>query len=149
MKTSIEGLNLIKKYESFRNHPYLCPSEIPTIGFGNTYYEDGTKVKLSDSPITIKQAETLLKSTVKKFEEGVNDLVEVDLNQNQFDAIISFVYNIGLGAFEDSTLLKRINNNPEDEDIKYQFSRWNKADGKILKGLKRRRNEEAFLYFKE
>ncbi|OCK42533.1 hypothetical protein BA195_10175 [Tenacibaculum soleae] len=147
MIISQRGLNLIKKHEGFRNNPYLCPSGIPTIGYGNTYYNDSTKVKLTDTPITLKEAETLLKSVVNQFEKGVSNLIKVELNQNQFDALVSFSYNVGLGAFASSTLLKRINNNPFDEDIKYQFRRWNKSGGKVLKGLKKRRNEESYLYF--
>jgi len=71
-----------------------------------------------------------------------------EVNQNQFDAVLSFVYNLGITNFKKSTLLKRINNNPNDHDIPYQFSRWNKAGGKVLLGLTRRRKEEAELYFK-
>lgn len=146
MIISQKGLNLIKKHEGFRNNPYLCPSGIPTIGYGNTYYNDSTKVKLTDTPITLKEGETLLKSVLKHFEQGVSNLIKVELNQNQFDALVSFAYNVGLGAFSKSTLLKLINNNPNDEGIKHQFKRWNKGGGKVLKGLKKRRNEEAYLY---
>lgn len=146
MTISEKGLKLIKKYEGFRNHPYKCSAGIPTIGYGNTYYEDGTRVKLSDEPITIKRGEKLLEMVVKQFEQGVNKLVKVDLNQNQFDALVSFAYNVGLGALAKSTLLKKINNNPFDENILYQFKRWDKANGVSLKGLRKRRNEEAFLY---
>lgn len=149
MNISDNGVELIKKHESFRNNVYLCPAGIPTIGYGNTYYENGRKVKMSDPAISKKEGLKLLKTIVKQFEDGVNELVEVELNQNQFDAIVSFVYNVGLSAFKNSTLLKRINNNPFDEDIKYQFSRWNKSNGKVLKGLKKRRNSESYLYFTE
>jgi lysozyme len=149
MEISKSGLELIKKHESFRNHPYIpVKGDRPTIGYGNTFYDDGTAVELTDAPITKSEATKLLKTVVKQFEEGVNEVVKVELNQNQFDALISFVYNVGLGAFKSSTLLKRINNNPLDEDIKYQFSRWNRSGGKVYKGLKKRRNEEAYLYFK-
>src|SRR5690606_30423679 len=78
-----------------------------------------------------------------------NRLVTSTINQNQFDALVSFSYNIGLGSLKSSTLLKRVNNNPQDADICNQFSRWNKAGGKVLLGLTRRRKEEAELYFKE
>ncbi|WP_418513713.1 lysozyme [Corallibacter sp.] len=152
MEVSNKGLNLIKKNEGFRNHVYKDVAGIPTIGYGNTYYinEDGsiTKVTMNDSPITLKEGEELLKHIVKGYEDGVNRMVTSKINQNQFDALVSFVYNVGISAFENSTLLKRINNNPLDEDIKYQFSRWNKSKGKVLKGLTKRRNEETYLYFK-
>lgn len=147
MKISKIGLDLIKKHEGFRNHPYLDVALVPTIGYGNTFYTDGTRVKMTDKPITQAEATELLKDIVGEFEVKVNKLIKVKLTQNQFDAIVSFVYNVGAGAFEKSTLLKRINSNPDDEDINYQFSRWNKAGGKVHKGLKKRRNQEAWLYF--
>jgi len=150
-KISALGITLIKKYEEFRNNPYLCPVGKPTIGWGNTFYEDGTLVTLNDPPITRKRGDELFLNIVAIFEDKVNKNVTSNINQNQFDALVCFAYNQKKGAFESSTLLKRINANPEDEDIKYQFSRWNKGtvNGKLveLKGLTKRRNEEAFLYF--
>ena len=147
MKISHSGLSLIKKYEGLILEPYLDTAGIPTIGYGNTFYENGLKVRLSDKPISKDRAEDLLLNVVKRFEEGVNRLVKVEINQFQFDALVSFSYNVGLGALQSSTLLKRINNNPLDADICHQFSRWNKAGGKVLLGLTRRRSEEAALYF--
>jgi len=149
MKISHTGLQIIKKYEGLSLQPYLCPAGIPTIGYGSTYYEDGSKVTMKDYPITKQKAELLLLNVVVDFERGVNRLVTSTINQNQFDALVSFSYNVGLGSFKSSTLLKRVNNNPQDADICYQFSRWNKAGGKPLAGLTRRRKEEAELYFKE
>lgn len=149
MNISSRGLNLIKKYEGFRNHPYLCPAGVPTIGYGSTYYKDGTAVKIDDEPITLKEALDLLKTTLKGYEKGVEKAVTSDINQNQFDACVSFAYNCGIQAFRDSTLLKKINQDPNDEAIRYEFQRWNKARGKVLKGLKKRRNEEAYLYFQK
>lgn len=147
MQISEKGLDLIKKYESFRNNPYLCPAGIPTIGYGATYYPDGTKVTLKDKPITIKEAEELLKVTVIKFEDGVTDMVKKPINQNQFDALVSFAYNLGVKALKGSTLMKKVNKNPSDESIKTEFGKWVNANGKKLKGLVKRRNEEAYLYF--
>jgi len=147
MEISKRGLEIIKKHEGLRLSPYLCPADIPTIGYGNTFYENGVKVKLTDAPITNERAEELLKNTLKKFEDGVNKYVTREINQNQFDALVSFAYNLGVGSLQTSTLLKRVNENPCDEDIKYQFSRWNKAGGKVLNGLTKRRKEEAELYF--
>lgn len=149
MKISYTGLQIIKKYEGLSLKPYLCPAGIPTIGYGSTYYEDGSKVTMKDYPITKQKAELLLLNVVVDFERGVNRLVTATINQNQFDALVSFSYNVGLGSLKSSTLLKRVNNNPQDADICYQFSRWNKAGGKVLEGLTRRRKEEAELYFKE
>ena len=153
MKASKKGLDIIKKYEGFRNAPYLCPANVPTIGFGSTFYEDGSSVTLEDEPITRARAVELLKNVLNKYEEELNYSVTSVINQNQFDALVSFVYNVGTVNFFTSTLLKRVNNNPNDKDIAYQFKRWNKArvNGTltVLKGLKRRRNEEAYLYFQE
>ena len=147
MKTSINGLELIKKYEGFRADPYLCPAGVPTIGYGATYYPSGGSVSLTDGPVTKYQAENILKSMLERYEAGVRRYVQVDINQNQFDALVSFAYNLGVGALKSSTLLKRVNANPCDEDIYAQFKRWCRANGKILNGLKRRREEEATLYF--
>lgn len=148
MKISKEGLDLIKKYEGFRNHPYLCSANVPTIGYGNTYYPNGNKVTLNDPPITKQRAEELLLIIVASFEKGVNRLVKSSINQNQFDALVSFAYNLGVTALSTSTLLKKVNVNPNDPSIKNEFKKWVNAGGKRLKGLVRRRNEEAFLYFK-
>ena len=147
MKVSETGIRLIAKYEGFRSIPYLDAVGIPTIGFGNTFYPDNTKVKMTDKPITEEKARELLKDTIKGFEREVLKVMK-QVNQNQFDAVLSFVYNLGITNFKKSTLLKRINENPNDHDIAYQFSRWNKAGGKVLLGLTRRRKEEAELYFK-
>lgn len=147
MIISKKGLDLIKKHEGFRNHPYLCPAGIPTIGYGMTFYPNGKKVTMNDEPLTMLDATQYLLQVIEKFENGVNELVKQPLTQNQFDALVSFAFNVGLGAFKNSTLLKRVNNDPNDEDIAYQFSRWNKAGGVVLKGLKKRRNQESWLYF--
>lgn len=149
MKISYTGLEIIKKYEGLMLKPYLDAVGIPTIGYGSTYYEDGSKVTIKDYPITKQRAELLLLNVVIDFERGVSRLVTSELNQNQFDALVCFSYNVGLGALKSSTLLRRVNNNPNDADICYQFSRWNKAGGQVLKGLTRRRKEEAELYFKD
>lgn len=147
MRTSNKGLDLIKKYEGFRSKPYLCPANVPTIGYGATYYPNGNKVRMSDPPISEGYAENLLKEMLARYEDGVDRYVQVNLNQNQFDALVSFAYNLGLGALKSSTLLKRVNANPNDADIAYQFSRWNKAGGRALAGLTKRRKDEADLYF--
>jgi len=147
MKVSETGIRLIAKHEGFRSSPYLDAVGVPTIGFGNTFYPDNTRVKMTDKPITEEKARELLKNIVQGFEREVSKLM-CEVKQNQFDAVLSLVYNIGVTAFSRSTLLKRINENPNEQDIAYQFSRWNKAGGKVLLGLTRRRKEEAELYFK-
>lgn len=147
MKTSHNGIELIKKYEGFMSHPYLDPVGIPTIGYGTTYYRNGRKVTMQDLPISMVLAEKMLRDMLKDFERGVSITITSKINQNQFDALVSFSYNVGNSAFSRSTLAKRINANPNDPDIAYQFSRWNKAGGRVLAGLTRRRKEESDLYF--
>jgi len=147
MKLSARGLELIKEFEGLRLNPYLDSANIATIGYGNTYYDNGAPVQITDSPITEKRATKLLKVITKDFESGVNELVTRCINQNQFDALVSFAYNVGLKALENSTLLKKVNANPCDRTIDYEFSRWNKAGGKVLNGLIKRREKEANLYF--
>jgi lysozyme len=147
MQISQRGLDLIKRFEGFRSKPYLCPAGVPTIGYGSTYYENGAKVKLSDKPISEEWAEELLKKTVVHYERGVDAMTQNNINQNQFDALVSFAYNTGLVNYKNSTLLKRVNANPNDPDIEKQFMRWVRAGGKVIKGLITRRQEEARLYF--
>jgi lysozyme len=145
MEVSERGLNLIKRFEGLSLKPYLCPAKIPTIGYGNTFYEDGTKVAMDDKPITIKRAEMLLKLIVDKFAIGVEKVLKVPLEQNQFDAVVSFSYNVGLGSLKSSTLLKKINDGKFLEASK-EFGRWNKANGKILDGLTKRREAERQMF---
>jgi len=147
MKTSKKGLDLIKKYEGLELTPYLCPAKVPTIGYGATYYPNDVRVTMSDKAIDERFAESLLLEMLDRYEKGVERYVQVDINQQQFDALVSFAYNLGLGALKSSTLLKRVNANPCDSDIDNQFKRWVKAGGKKLSGLVKRRNEEAELYF--
>ena len=149
MQVSKKGLELIKKHEGLRLKPYLCPADVPTIGYGNTFYEDSRAVSLDDPNITEERAEELLKYILEQFEYGVNKYLKKDVNQSQFDALVSFSYNLGLGSLKSSTLLKRVNYNPCDKDIEHQFSRWNKAGDKVLPGLVKRRAEEAKLYFQK
>ncbi len=141
MKTSKNGINLIKSFEGCRLQAYLCPALIWTIGYGHT-----GNVKKGDK-ITEVQAETLLTIDLQKFENAINTAVKAPLNQNQFDALVSFVYNIGIGAFKTSTLLKHLNAS-EYGLAAVQFERWNKSHGKILSGLTRRRKAEKELFIK-
>jgi lysozyme len=148
MKISENGLNLIKEFEGFRSAPYLDAVGVPTIGYGATYYPNGKKVTMNDIPISEKQATDLLRNMVVVYENAVDALVVPLINQNQFDALVSFTYNLGKGALKSSTLLKRVNANPNDPDIKNQFNKWVKAGGRTLQGLVKRRAKEANLYFK-
>jgi len=146
-KVSQEGVNLIKKYEGFRATPYKCPSSINTVGYGSTYYEDGTKVKLTDAPISEARATSLLMALLVSFERAVDSYCIDTINQSQFDALCSFAYNCGVGNLKSSTLLKKVNVNPDNPTIKDEFLKWTKGGGKTLPGLIRRRTEEAQLYF--
>lgn len=149
MIASKNCINLIKMFEGYRAKSYLCPANVPTLGWGSTMYTDGRKVKLGDT-INEQQAEELLMWELKN---KSNALYGLNLNQNQFDSCLSFVYNLGIGAFANSTLRKKILANPNDPAIKAEFMRWNKArvGGELmeLKGLTRRREAEAELYFKK
>jgi len=147
MKTGYNGIELIKKYEGFRSKPYLCPAGVPTIGYGATYYPGGRNVTMNDDAITKERAEDLLRDMLTSYENGVNRYVKVSLSQNQFDALVSFAYNLGNGALQKSTLLKKVNLDPCDSDITNQFNRWVRAGGRVLKGLQKRRKDEAELYF--
>jgi lysozyme len=146
-KISNLGLELIKKYEGFKAKAYLCPAKVITIGYGSTYYEDGTKVKLTDSPITQERATELLEALLVSYERSVDSYCVDTINQYQFDALCSFAYNCGVGNLKSSTLLKKVNKNPQDVTIRNEFLKWNKGGGKVLNGLTKRRIEEAELYF--
>lgn len=139
-----EGLDLIKEFEGLRLKAYLCPANVFTIGYGTTKYEDGSRVKSSDT-ITTGRAEELLKKDCLFFEQVVNRSVKVDLTENQFSALVSFVYNVGASAFQKSTLLKVLNQGNYVQ-ASSEFLRWNKANGKILAGLSRRREAEKTLF---
>ncbi len=146
-KTSKKGIDLIKKYEGFRSKPYLCPAKVPTIGYGATYYPNGQKVKLSDPAIDEKHASILLEAMLVPYEKAVDSFCRDDINQNQFDALVSFAYNLGTSALKNSTLLKKVNKNPNDKSIAFEFNKWVNAGGKKLEGLVKRRTEESKLYF--
>jgi lysozyme len=147
MKISKKGIDLIKKYEGFSKVPYVCPAGVPTIGYGNTFYPDGKKVTMADKPITEEQATQLLVVVVDDFAKKVKALLKQPLTENQFNSVVSFAYNLGVGALSKSTLLKKINANPNDKTIRDEFLKWNKAGGKVLNGLVKRRLEESDLYF--
>ncbi|MFJ1431362.1 lysozyme [Capnocytophaga canimorsus] len=146
MKISQQGIDLIKKWEGFRSSPYLDAAKVPTIGYGTTFYPNGKKVTMRDKSITEQEAEAYLRAVIAQFERVVNRLVTSKINQNQFDALVSFVYNVGSGNFQKSTLLKLVNENPNHPDIGNWFLKYNKASGRELKGLTNRRNDEATLY---
>lgn len=155
MKLDSKGYDLIKKFEGLSLKPYLCPAGVPTIGYGNTFYPNGKKVTMKDPIITKEKAYEILVFVADLFAKDVATLIKTTVTQNQFNALVDFAYNLGtdIDADEiaeglgDSTLLKKVNKNPNDPTIKDEFMKWNKANGKILKGLTNRRNEEAQLYY--
>jgi lysozyme len=108
---------------------------------------NGKKVTLQDKPITKEQAEELLKHSLSTYEKAVDSFCRDDISQNQFDALVSFCYNVGTGALQKSTLIKKVNANPKDVTISDEFMKWNKANGRVLVGLTRRRQSESKLYF--
>jgi len=148
-KISDKGVDLIKQFEGFSSKPYLCPAKICTIGYGATFYQNGKKITMADKPITEKEAIELLKFMLARFEQYVDSYCVDSLTQNQFDALVSFCYNVGPANLKASTLLKKVNANPNDETIREELKKWNKGGGKVLKGLTRRREAEANLYFQK
>jgi lysozyme len=146
-KIGQKGLDLIKSFEGLYLKPYLCPANVPTIGYGNTFYENKAKVTLKDPIITEARAIELLTWSLSSFEQYVDAYCIDTITQNQFDALVSFCYNLGPANLKSSTLLKKVNANPNDPTIRAEFLKWNKAGGKALAGLTRRRTAEANLYF--
>lgn len=145
-KSSQRLIDLIKKFEGCKLTAYKCPAGIWTIGFGSTYYANGTRIKEGDT-ITLEQANKLLADTLTPYEKFVDANTRDDVSQGQFDALVDFAYNCGNGNLKSSTLLKKVNANPNDPSIKNEFAKWTKAAGKELKGLVNRRNAEIELYY--
>lgn len=143
-----ECLDLIKQFEGFESAPYLCPAGEPTIGYGSTSYADGTRVTMKDDPISEAKASMMLERFVVHIWTFVDERIMHELDDNQMAALCSFVYNVGPGAFATSTLLRVINENPLSPKIKTELARWNKAGGKVNRGLVNRRKAESQLYFK-
>lgn len=139
--------DLIKEFEGLELEAYLCPSKIWTIGYGSTFYADGKPVKQGDK-ITKEQAEALLPNIVTKFAQSVTASLKIPVKQNQFDALVSLCYNIGIGNFRASTLLKLVNKGQFDKAA-LEFAKWNKSKGKVLTGLVRRREAERVLFVGE
>ena len=139
LKTSSKGLELIKQFEGCKLKAYLCPAGVWTIGYGHT--------ATAKQGMTITQAKAveLLKSDLARFEASVNAYVKVPINQNQFDALVSFSFNVGSGALKSSTLLRKLNARDYNGAAE-EFKRWNKAGGKVLAGLVKRREAERALF---
>jgi len=149
MKTSKDGINLIKHFEGCPMEDgmvvsYRCPANKPTIGFGSLKLIDGSPVQ-DGMTITKQEAEDLLAHELEEYEGYINDMVTVDLKQNEFDALVSWVFNLGPSNLSSSTLLNRLNNKMWD-DVPNQIQRWNKVNGVPNEGLKKRRKAEALLF---
>jgi len=138
-KTNKAGIELIKECEGLKLKAYRCPAGVLTIGYGHT-----AGVKRGDV-ITAKQAEQFLKDDLAWAEECVEQNVIVAITDNQFSALVSFVYNVGPGAFKKSTLLKLLNQNKTGR-ASLEFVKWNKAGGVALAGLTKRRIKEMNLF---
>lgn len=145
MNLSEKGIELIKHFESFRSKMYTCPAGLPTIGYG-TVIDTPEEQYLREKELTEQEATDLLSKEVLFYEAQVNKLVK-NVNQNQFDALVSFCFNCGPANLRTSTLLKRVKYNPNDPRIANEFNKWVHAGGKRLSGLVRRRAAESHLYF--
>jgi lysozyme len=140
-----KGIEFLVQEEGIVLKPYLDFAGVPTIGVGCTYYENGTRVKMTDPPISRERAIALFRTVLKNYETTVWSVTRDDINQNQFNALVSICFNIGVNGFKGSTLLKRVNAAPNDPNITEAFKMWRNSGGKpILLG---RRIREAKLYF--
>ena len=136
-----KGLELIKKYEGFSASPYICPAGYLTVGYGHVVKPH----EVFDSPISPDFAEEILSTDVADAERAVLRLIRVPLTDGQFDALVSFTFNLGSGVLQRSTLRQKINR-MEYSHVPKEFARWIYAGGKVLKGLVKRRNEEVLLF---
>ena len=147
MRLNNAGYLLICKFEGLSLTPYLCSAKVPTIGYGSTYYPNGKKVTLKDKAITKQEAFDMFKIIADEFAIKVDKLITSKISQNKFNSLVSFAYNCGINNLGISTLLKKVNFNPNDLTIKNEFLKWNKAGGKVVKGLTTRREIESQIYY--
>lgn len=153
MDISPDGYALIKKSEGFRSKPYRCPAGVPTIGYGSTIYPNGKRVSMLDKPISEHTASLMLGDSVKILCAKISSLVKVHITQNQFDALVDFAYNLGIGSLSKSTLLKKLNAGLHSQ-ASNELLKWDKARDPItkklikVKGLTKRRMLEKELFDK-
>ena len=145
MKCNETGLQIIKTFEGFRSSPYKCSAGVPTVGYGSTRGFDRRPIKMSMGSITEEQADDLLKRDISSAERSVSRLIKVELNGNEFSSLVSFVYNLGSGNLQSSTLRSKLNRD-DREGASNEFPKWRKAGGKVLKGLVLRREAERNLF---
>lgn len=143
MQPSQQILSFIASFEKFVAKPYLDAADIPTIGYGATLYPSGKKVTMQDKAIT---EPTAMGYMLHHISTRITPHIPTGLPQNEFDALVSFVYNVGSGAFNSSTLKKKVLAQAPCQDIRAEFMRWNKAGGKVLAGLTKRRQREADIF---
>jgi lysozyme len=145
MRIGENGLKLIKHFEGFRNKPYRCAAGLFTVGYGHLI---GDGLSLPDSwnrTFTVEECDALLASDVRKFERGVDRYINVQLTQNQFDAAVVFAFNLGLGTLQRSTLRAKLNRGDIPGALE-SWAKYNKAAGKVLRGLVLRRQAEIALF---
>jgi lysozyme len=145
MEVNKAGRDLIKQFEGCKLKAYKCPAGLWTISWGLTFYPDGTKVKEGDV-ITQQQAEDYFNAIVDDFAKGVDAIVKSNVTANNFSAIVSFAFNVGINNLRKSTLLRKVNANPKDPSISAEFKKWVRANDRVMQGLVRRREAEAKLY---
>lgn len=146
MKPSEACLNIIRACEGFSSKPYICPAGVPTIGYGSTRYEDGTKVTMSDAPITQDRANAIMLATLQsEYAPAVDRYVKVPLTQGQYDALVDFAYNAGAQNLRNSTLLRKLNTG-DYPGAAAEFGKWVYGGGKELPGLVKRRAMERALF---
>jgi len=146
-----EVKDFIKGFEGLILKPErdkLKPSVI-NIGYGNTFYPNGKSVKLSDPPITREQANSIFNTIVQNFANSVKSLIKQPINENQLGALTSLAYNIGIENFKTSTLLKKVNINPNSDEIEKEFLKWVFVSKKFTPGLQSRREKEILIYKKK
>ena len=140
MRINQKGIDLIKECEGLCLNHYKCPAGFWTVGYGHT-----GKLAESDRKITPEEAEEILKQDLREFERGVEEMVKVPLTENQFSALVSFSFNLGLGNLRKSTLLKKLNGG-DFQGAAEEFPNWKKAGGRVLEGLIKRRAAERELF---
>jgi lysozyme len=145
MTPSQQCYDLIKECEGWRSAPYLDVAGIPTIGYGFTHYGDGRKVTMDDAPITEDQGQEILVRIVEPTADQVSNIIQVEVSQNQFDALVDFAYNLGVNALKGSTLLKLLNED-KPELASDEFHKWVYAGGRVVQGLVNRRTKEYLLF---
>ena len=148
MKVSKECLKMLAHHEGVRQKPYKCPAGLWTVGVGHLIGDGKTLPDSWNKTFTLDEVYDILAKDVVRFERGVNKYITVPLRQNEFDALVSFSFNLGLGVLQRSTLRQALNRGDKEGAIA-SLLKYNKAGGKVLKGLDNRRKDEAALFRKE